>query len=62
MKIEDGKSYKRRDGRVVGPVKKTSDIVWPFWIPSDNFRTYRRDGMHELTGWIKSDFDLVAEA
>lgn len=62
MRLEDGNFYIRRDGAVVGPVNRISDLVWPFWIPSDSFRTYRADGLHELTGWQKSSFDLVATA
>jgi hypothetical protein len=59
MKLEDGCFYKQRDGKIVGPVKKICDINWDFWIPSLNFRTYRKDGLVCLSGWFKTDNDLV---
>jgi hypothetical protein len=57
--LEDGCIYKQRNGIIVGPVKRTNDIQWPFWIPTLNFRPYRKDGRTCLSGWIDKDEDLV---
>lgn len=61
MKIEEGKFYKTRDGKEVGPVERICDVQWDYWIPSFNFRCYRKDGLTSLTGWDTGPFDLIEE-
>jgi hypothetical protein len=42
LKIEEGKYYKTRDGRKVGPIRKRSDVDYPWII--DGVSTYKDDG------------------
>lgn len=61
MRLQEGKHYKTRDGRIVGPIKRIADTSWPFWIPNMNFHPYRADGNASLSGWIESKDDLIEE-
>ena len=61
MKLQNGKFYRTRDGRVVGPVKQICDVNWPFWIPTMHYKPYRADGNASLSGWIESEHDLMEE-
>ena len=61
MRLEEGKHYRMRNGKIVGPVKRICDVNWPFWIPDFNCKPYRADGNASLSGWIESEFDLIEE-
>lgn len=71
MKIEAGKYYKTRDGRVVGPMMKTpgndnfdSCYVWTYdWsgVNTSPENLFCRDGKYWGYG-SESDFDLIAPA
>jgi hypothetical protein len=59
MKIEEGKFYKRRDGKVDGPARRLLNFVdYPFKV--GKFGTYRENGKNTFAyGECKSD--LVEE-
>lgn len=57
--LEQDKWYVKRNNCVVGPIKKINDTCYPYWIPTDNYRPYRKDGKAEISGWINSEHDLV---
>jgi len=59
LKLENGCFYRQRDGKVVGPVVAICDISWDYWIPTLNFRSYRKDGKSCLSGWIEKQEDLI---
>lgn len=58
LKIEVGKTYLTREGKVVEIVKKTDGLYYPFY--SDNDETWTELG--ECFENSESRFDLVAEA
>lgn len=57
LQIEEGKWYRRRDGRVVGPAERVSDALYYPWTAGG--ATYTTDGAH--TYGCSSDYDLVEE-
>lgn len=64
MIITEGKYYKRRDGKIVGPVQhtKVSFSDGPYWyIQKEAMASYAKNGMKSITGYDKHDHDLVEE-
>lgn len=59
MKLEVGKRYVRRDGKVTGPLGFRTSIAWPFYDTLNVFAAWTEDGRCSIGG--PSDFDLVAE-
>ena len=64
MIITEGKYYKRRDGKIVGPVQHTkvsfSDGAY-WYIQKEAMASYAKNGMKSITGYDKHDHDLVEE-
>jgi hypothetical protein len=64
MKITEGNYYKRRDGKIVGPVQSTkvsfSDGAY-WYIQKEAMASYAKNGMKSITGYDKHDHDLVEE-
>jgi len=62
MKIEAGKYYKTRDGRVVGPMMYADRV--PFeshhWMAPDSSLTYADDGRYGLFGTGVDSDDLIS--
>jgi len=63
MKIEAGKYYRRRDGKVVGPVTTTKGQYDCYWwvIQKEAMSVYTKSGMKSISGYDKHDHDLVEE-
>lgn len=58
VKIEEGKFYKTRDGRKVGPMKAYSFDLHPKERWTDGYKTYRNDGTF---GGTFRECDLISE-
>jgi hypothetical protein len=59
MKIEEGKFYRTRDGRKVGPMTyNLKESIFP-WMCESSRQTFRKDGYFCLSG--DHELDLVAE-
>lgn len=64
MKIIEGSYYKRRDGKIVGPVQHTNVAVGdgPYWyIQKEAMASYAKNGMKSITGYDEHDHDLIEE-
>ena len=64
MIITEGKYYKRRDGKIVGPVQHYLVTLGdgPYWyIQKEAMASYAKNGMKSITGYDKHDHDLVEE-
>jgi hypothetical protein len=64
MTITEGLYYKRRDGKIVGPVQhtKVSFSDGSYWyIQKEGMASYAKNGMKSITGYDKHDHDLVEE-
>ena len=61
MKILEGKYYKRRDGKIVGPLVRLNggDFYWTIYNP---YTSYTIGGRISLTLADFDDRDLVEEA
>lgn len=60
VKIEEGKFYKTRDGRKVGPAKRIPDVKdWPWDVGDSNLR--RDNGMAGGYGAYGPEYDLISE-
>jgi hypothetical protein len=62
LRLKLGKRYRRRDGRITGPISKNdgdwvSPIEYPF-LDSENVKSYRADGSYSAS---VSRLDLVQE-
>lgn len=58
IELRVGVRYRTRDGEVVGPLRLSRDVDYPF---TDGDRTWQADGRYHADG-PDSMFDLVAEA
>jgi hypothetical protein len=61
MKIEEGKKYVKRDGRVSLKIKEYHSILADEWVFRENGLTYRKDGTWDLIKNKKSRNDLIKE-
>lgn len=58
MKLEVGKRYVRKDGKITALLTESSSSVYPF-IDEENFDLYTREGFYRVDR--RTDKDLVAE-
>lgn len=64
MKIIEGAYYKRRDGKIVGPVQHTNTSFsdGPYWyIQKEAMASYAKNGMKSITGYGEHVHDLIEE-
>lgn len=58
MKLEEGKFYRDGLGTVVGPMERSKDKVYPFYVEMTG-NSYTEDG--SFRAWRSSEGDLIEE-